>query len=207
MLKNCKRCKQDKTLDCFSVAQSNKGGYSHVCKPCVVSRNQEYWKTPVGRMSAIYATQVTSSDQRKHPRPTYTREELTSWALLNGLESLVAGWRESGYLKELVPSVDRHNPNNPYTLDNIRLVTWKENNDKAYEDRKSCTHITKQCKRIEQLTKEGQHVSFYDSVASASRATGITRTNINRMCAGAPQYKSVGGFVWRYAYHNPKEKK
>lgn len=199
MLKNCKRCKQDKEETCFSVSKSNKGGYANTCKPCVVLRNTEYWATPVGRISKIYATQVTSSRARNHPLPAYTREELTEWAFTQGLQVLIDTWLQSGKQIELSPSVDRQNPNDPYTLTNIRLVTWKENNEKAYEDRKTCIHVTKQCKRIEQLTKDGHHVSFYDSVASASRATGITRTNINRMCAGSLMYKSVGGFVWRYA--------
>ena len=150
----------------------------------MVLRNQEYWRTPVGRISKIYATQVMSSKQRKHPPPNYSRTELTEWAFRNGLDALFTTWQGSGYLKELTPSVDRRDPNQSYSLDNIRLVTWTENNEKAYEDRKSCTHITKQNRRIEQLALDGTHVAYHDSIASAARKTGILRTNINGMCKG-----------------------
>lgn len=170
-----------------------------MCKQCVCLRNKEYWRTSIGRISQIFAIQTQCSKQRQHPAPDYTKAEFTTWAFNNGLDQLMAAWVTSGYDKDLIPSVDRHDPNNGYSLSNIRLVTWKENNDKAYADRKSCKHITKQNRRIEQLTVTGQHIAYHKSVASAARTTGAVRTNINSMCAGRPALKSVGGFVWRYA--------
>lgn len=150
-------------------------------------------------MSQIYAAQVSVSKQRKHPPPAYTRAELTAWAFTQNLEALVDTWRCAGYAKELIPSVDRKDPNQSYSLSNIRLVTWEENNEKAYEDRRACIHITKQNRRVEQLALDGTHITFHESIAHASRKTGITRTNINGMCKGKPFVKSVGGFLWRYA--------
>lgn len=199
MAKKCKRCEQLKPHSEFSVSKSNKGGYATICKACVVLRNQEYWRTPAGRMSQIYAVQVMNSKQRKHPPPAYTRAELTAWAFTQNLEGLVDAWHAAGYMKELIPSVDRKDPNKPYSLGNIRLVTWTENNEKAYEDRKQCRHITTQNRRVEQLALDGTHIAYHDSIAHAARKTGITRTNINGMCKGKPNVKSVGGFVWRYA--------
>lgn len=198
MSKRCKRCETLKPLEDFSVSRSNKGGYATICKACVVLRNQEYWRTPVGRMSQIYATQVMNSKARKHDRPAYTRAELTAWAFKNGLDALHLAWMDSGYEKDLIPSVDRLEPTQPYSLTNIRLVTWKENNDKAYEDRKTGRHITKQNRRVEQLTLDGEHVAYYPSIAAAARATGIQRTNINAMCMGKPR-TAVGGYLWRHA--------
>lgn len=198
MAKKCKRCEQIKSKDDFSKSQGSKDGYSSLCKACVLLRNIEYWRTAKGRVSQIYAVQVSSSKQRGHPPPVYTRQELTDWAFKNGLDVLHAAWRDSGYEKQLIPSIDRQNPNQGYCLNNIRLVTWAENNEKAYEDRKSCRHITKQNRRVEQLTLTGEHVAFFDSIAHASRVTGITRTNINGMCCNKPFVKSVGGFKWRH---------
>ena len=199
MAKKCNRCEEVKSKEFFSVSRGNKDGYSTLCKACVCLRNKEYWQTPDGRISQVFANQTQSSKQRKHPAPQYSREQLTEWAYLNGLEKLVESWRVSGYAKNLIPSVDRINPNLGYELTNIRLVTWEENNDKAYEDRKSCKHITKQNKRVEQLTVDLVHVRYFDSIASAARATSAVRSNINAMCKGKPSLKSVGGFIWRYA--------
>lgn len=205
MAKKCNRCDEIKPLTDFSVSRSNKEGYNTLCKACVVLRNKEYWRTPPGRLSQIYTAQNTVSKQRKHLLPAYTRLQLSEWAIEQGYNSLWLAWHKSGYDKNLVPSVDRLNPNEPYTLSNIRLVTWAENNDKAYEDRKECRHITKQNRRIEQLTLNGAHVAFFDSIASAARKTNITRVNINDVCKGKKHCFTAGGFKWIYV--ESKEKK
>jgi hypothetical protein len=124
---------------------------------------------------------------------------LTNWAIGQGLFALADAWRASGYEKDLSPSIDRIDPNQGYFFGNIRLVTWAENNEKAYEDRKSCAHVTRQNKKVRQLALDGSLIQVFDSIAAAARATGIQRTNINAMCAGRPQYKSVGGFLWEHA--------
>lgn len=193
MMKKCNRCADFKLESEFSLKNPT-------CKSCVCIRNKLYWRTSKGRISAIYAAQVSCTKARKHVLPTYSREQLYDWACKNNLESLMTAWKESGYLKDYVPSVDRIDPNQSYTLQNIRLVTWRANNEKAYTDRKNCTHITKQNRRIEQLTLNGTHVAYHDSISSAARATNAIRTNINCMCTGNnPSVKSVAGFIWRYA--------
>lgn len=197
-MKNCRRCKQDKFSTEFSPAPRNADGLNNTCKPCVVERNREYWRTSKGRISQIYAVQCVNSRQRQMPAPSYSRKELEEWAEVNGLALLMAAWEKAGYPKDLTPSVDRLDPTQPYTLGNVRFVTWAENNNKAYEDRKECRHVTKQNRKVEQLTLNGTHVAYFDSIAAAARASGATRTNINQMCRGAPQIKSVGGFIWRY---------
>lgn len=198
MLKRCKKCNELKPIENFSISASNTDGHSYTCKPCVAIRNKEYWRTPDGRISQIFAVQNVNSKQRGHPKPTYTREELTAWAYSNGLLELWEIWHNTGFPKESTPSIDRKNPYKGYSLDNIRLVTWETNNEKAYEDRKSCKHITKQNKKVEQLSLDGIHIAFHESIANAARITGAVRSNINAMCKGKPQLKSVGGFLWRY---------
>lgn len=192
MNRKCNKCNSIKFTSDFS-------GNRNTCKPCVCISNRDYWRTPKGRISQIYTTQVSSSKQRKHPLPAYSKPELLTWAYANNLMGLIEQWKLSNYDKNLIPSVDRLNPNLPYTLDNIRLVTWQTNNEKAYQDRKTCKHITSQNRKIEQLSPAGEHIAYFDSIAMASRATGITRTNINGMCKNKPYVKSVGGYIWKYA--------
>ena len=198
MAKKCKRCEQIQSLEFFSKQKSNKGGYAHICKECVVERNKEYWRTPPGRISQIFAVQTVCSRQRKHPAPAYSRADLIAWANANGLDNLWQAWRDSGYSKQLAPSVDRKDPNLPYSLCNIRLVTWQENNDKAYEDRKQCRHVTKQARGVKQLDMQGNVIAEFASIANAARTLGITRVNINDVCRGKKHCLSAGGFLWSY---------
>lgn len=199
MQKRCKRCLEIKFVDCFSASRGNQDGYSSFCKPCVSLRNKEYWRTPTGRLAQMFSAQTQASKQRCHPAPQYTKEELSAWAYAHGFEIMMAQWMSSDFDKELIPSIDRKDPNHGYSLTNIRLVTWAENNDKAYEDRKVCRHITKQNRKVRQLSLDGTLIQVFDSIAAASRSTGVQRTNINAMCTGKPQYKSVGGFLWEHA--------
>lgn len=192
MLKHCNECKTVKVITEFSAKAS-------YCKPCVRVRVKRYGRTPYGRITAIYNAQKSSSITRGHPLPEYTKEQLYLWAIDNGLLTLIDSWESSNYDKNYTPSVDRLNSYLPYTLSNIRLTTWKDNNYKAYEDRKACIYTTSQNRRIEQLSLDGRHIAFYSSISNASRLTGITRTNINAMCKGKHHVKTVGGFIWRYA--------
>ena len=198
MTKLCKRCNEIKPVTEYSKAPRNKDGLVSYCKPCVSLRAKEYWQTAIGRMSYIFSTQVSSSKVRGHSLPPYTRNELIMWAERNGLIKLVEAWKDSGYSKNLAPSVDRLDPNKGYAFDNIRLVTWETNNDKAYEDRKSCNHVTKQNRQVRQLTLDGNVVAEFKSISAASRATGITRININDVCREKTHCKTAGGFIWQY---------
>lgn len=201
MHKQCKACRELKEAEAFSKASSNKDGLNSTCKPCVVIRNTEYWRTPYGRISQVFNVQKMNSKARGHELPSYTANQLFDWAVSKGLNELIDTWKASGYDKDLVPSVDRLDGTKGYSLDNIRLVTWKENNDAQYADRKSCKVITRQNRKVRQLSLSGELVATHDSIAAAARAVGCVRTNINAMCTGInPHIKSVGGFLWEYAH-------
>lgn len=51
-------------------------------------------------------------------------------------------------------------------------------------------------KKINQYTKEGALIGTYDSIAEATRQTGIKRTNISMTLSGGN--KTAGGFIWKY---------
>ena len=199
MLKKCKQCELIKPIADFSKAGGNKDGRNNSCKPCVVRRNTLYWRTPVGRISYIFNVQKTNSKVREHAAPEYTRAELTEWAFNQGLIELVTAWADSGYSKDLAPSVDRLDDSKGYSFSNIRLVTWQENNEKMYADRKVCNRITRQNRKVQQLDEVGNVLATFDSIAFAARSTGITRININDVCRGKKHCLTAGGFYWRYA--------
>ena len=49
-----------------------------------------------------------------------------------------------------------------------------------------------------QLTKSGEFVAEFESIAEASRNTGVEKTNIGETCANKGYRKSAGGYVWVY---------
>lgn len=52
-------------------------------------------------------------------------------------------------------------------------------------------------KKVMQLTKTFEFVSFYDSILEASRITEIDNSGISKVCKGLQ--KTCGGYIWRYA--------
>lgn len=198
--KTCKSCLLHKPYWDFSRAPRNCDGHGNLCKPCVVIKNTRYWQTPYGRISYIRNTQKTSSKARGHDLPTYTQNELYDWAVANNLFALCDSWEAAGFPKHLAPSIDRKDVNIGYSFENIRLVTWQENNDAQYADRKTCKVVTRQNRTVRQLSLSGELIATHKSIAAAARATGAVRTNINCMCSGTNSaIKSVGGFLWEYA--------
>lgn len=80
----------------------------------------------------MLGTQRNRSKQRGHPPPAYSLDELIDW--LKEQDHLTEMWnayQDSGHNRMLAPSIDRLDDTLPYTLDNIRLVTWQENCNNA----------------------------------------------------------------------------
>lgn len=84
--------------------------------------------------SLVYSTyrdQKYHSRTRGHGLPKYTEVELLDWFLKQPhLVKLTQAWINSGFKKNLRPSVDRLNDKIGYALDNIQLMTWNENRAK-----------------------------------------------------------------------------
>lgn len=53
-------------------------------------------------------------------------------------------------------------------------------------------------KNVYQYSKDGIFIAVYPSVMEAYRQTGISFRHISKCCLGK-KYKSVGGYIWRYA--------
>jgi hypothetical protein len=149
-------------------------------------KNKFEFKLISGR---IYNNQRAKSKERGHPMPTYTLEELRSWMLeQDNLNKLLKDYRDSGGEKELSVSIDRDNDDLGYSFDNIKLGTWKENDDKERMRKR---------KPVIQMTLEGEFVKEWTSTREAARETGIHQSNISFACNGI--YKKTGGFKWKFA--------
>lgn len=80
-------------------------------------------------IASLWAGMKQRSKRRGHPMPNFTRKEFVDWLWSSGLGDYHADYVASEFDKWKKPSVDRLDNSKPYTLDNIRLVTWKDNLD------------------------------------------------------------------------------
>jgi len=157
----------------------------------------KYFRTKRGLITKIYNQQRSSSRIRNQIPPEYTLDELREWMLSNSKYHILFDiWVKSDYQKMLIPSCDRKDDYKHYTLDNLRIVTWRENEQSGYDDRRNGIN-TKSATPVVQMTINGEFVAEYYSIKQAGRETGIHYCNISSVCTG--KLKTAGGFLWKHA--------
>jgi len=83
----------------------------------------------------------------------------------------------------------------PYTLENLQLMTWKENNEKQKEKYKYGAGM-KTITPVNKLSLDGVFIGRYHSQAHAARETGVSQGNIHSCCNNVRN--KTGGFKWEY---------
>lgn len=135
----------------------------------------------------------------------FTKDEFTEWLDDNyhdKFNSLFQKYVDNDCDKSLAPSIDRLDDYSPYSLDNIQLITWRENNEKGREstkNKKQCGDMAKKVwsKKVAQYTLDGQLVSVFSSVREAERKLGfVDSSTISKVCRGVKHTHK--GFVWKY---------
>lgn len=199
--KICSNCKgEPKPLSKFSKQSNALDGRKAECKDCINERSKKYSRTKEGLITSIYSHQRFSSKQRNHPPPDYTKIELEGWLFSQLLfYKLFEEWVKSGFEKDLTPSCDRKKDDLPYTLDNLQIMTWRNNNLKAAKDHKDGILVFDQIS-ISQYDLEGVFIKDYMSISQASRETGISGASIQAACS---QRVKIGkGYQWKYSSDN-----
>jgi len=170
--------------------------------------NRKYKQTPKGLIKYIYNHQIRNCKARNHPLPTYSEKELLHWYLHNPkYEILHNAWIKSGCAKELTPSVDRLDNYKSYSLDNIELVTWKENCERVYDAIRNNTLqnsglLNNGHTPIVQYSLDGTKISSYISINECVRKLNILHQGVSDACRGKKlTYK---GFIWAYAKDESK---
>ncbi len=169
-------------------------GVDYCCRDCTIKKQVAFRKTKDGLSDSIMCGQRQSSKKRNHPKPDYTLQEFRDWLYSqSNFIYLYNNWVESDYEKYLKPSADRIDDNKPYTLDNLQLMTWGENDAKASNDHKTGKIIYDQ-KAVVGVNKiTGEVVSFF-SMNEAQRQLKIN--NISYCCNG--KRNSAGGYHWKF---------
>lgn len=197
MLRTCNKCFINKPLSEFPKNKTCTNGRERVCKACVYLRMLNRKRTIDGLCDSIYRGQVDRSKARGHTPPPYDKIELRLWLKsLPVFWTLYSAWVKSGYLKNLIPSTDRLDDYKPYSFDNIRLVTWEENNTKGYYDSKIGRN-TKRSKTVQMLDLSGLFLKSFHSVGAAATYMGRrSRSSISSACLG--KQAQAYGYRWEY---------
>ena len=137
MDKKCSICGVTKNKSNFYKRLDRKVGVQPHCKTCELDRKTKYHHSKLGLIKLIYNSQLQHSKKRKHPKPNYNLEQFIKWILGNKKFNLLySNWVKSNFLKKITPSCDRLDNNKTYSFDNLRVVTWQENNEKSHQDNK-----------------------------------------------------------------------
>jgi len=186
-MKQCTRCNTNRELEKYRKSSSCKDGRHTICNKC----KKKYSRTKTGKIKSIYDDQRNHSKARKHPMPNYTKRELINWCLKQPLyHTLHTKWKASKFLKSACPSCDRIDDGKPYTLNNLQLMTWQENNKKSHANK---------CKEVFQYDKNTNGViNKHSSIAMAGKTIGIAYQGILACCKGTQI--TAGGYKWGYVY-------
>ncbi len=195
-MKTCTKCQIPKSLEKFNKQKAGKYGRSSICKSCLKIAQDEVRKTKTGVVKVIYNSQISSSKTRNHKPPAYTVDELRQWFREQpSANQLYKTWVDSGYKKDLRPSVDRKDDDLGYSMDNIQLMTWGENAAKAKRDMKS-GKMKHRNKAVVQMDMDGNFIAEYHSARKAGRVTGISYAQISACCN---KHREVSnGFRWKF---------
>lgn len=192
----CKKCFLEKEIKNFTNNSKYKSGKHPYCKSCNNTIVENYRKTKKGLCFYIYHLQCRHSKKRGHSLPKYTKEELKEWIFSqDNFNSLYDSWKKSEYNKDLKPSIDRIDDYKGYSFDNIRLMTWKQNNINSHNATKHGIN-NKRNKAVRQKSLEGITIKDFPSQNIASRDTGVNQSDISSVCRG--KRKTAGGFKWEY---------
>ena len=102
---------------------------------------QEYKKSKKGLIAHMYNGQLSSSRRRNHPKPNYSLKELRNFLFDSKKFSILfKEWEANNYIREMVPSLDRIDATLPYSLNNLQIMTWKDNRVKRFSD---CSQVPK----------------------------------------------------------------
>ena len=151
----------------------------------------------------LYNNQKSGSIARGHSEPAYTYEELLDWVISqDNFISLYSIYKLSGCDRYMAPSIDRIDETRGYSFDNIRLVTWRDNVNRSYSDRKEGIGKSGEiCVAVNKYDLNGTYLCTYHSFAAAARDLPEKKStaNIAKACQEGAERKSVGGFMFRLA--------
>ena len=145
--------------------------------------------TAKGVIGKIYMTQKERQLKRFKCELDYTVHDLRSWLINDWLFNLLLdNWNNCGCITSMKPSLDRFKHKMPYALNNLKVMTWADNNFKGrYENRPKMA--------ILHIDDDGNTIKEYESQLSAAKELGISQGSIGSCCSG--RYSTAGGMKFK----------
>jgi hypothetical protein len=186
------------SLDNFAIQSTGKQGRRADCKKCV----KRFIRSKEGLVKTIYSMQKKKSLIRGYKAPSYTEKELLNWVLQSPqFSKLYDSWVNSSYESSKRPSIDRINDYKSYSIDNIQLMIWEENNTKGKVDKVTGIN-NKDNIAVDMLDLQGNFIKRFHSISEAARMFNGIPSNIvgaitNRVCTR----KEIDGSTRTYISH------
>jgi hypothetical protein len=142
-----------------------------------------------------YSSIRFKSKRRGEDYPNFSKKELINWLLKNGIENKWILYIESGYDKNLKPSIDRINDYGIYEFSNMQLLTWRENLIKGVngeKHNKNC--INKQnMKKVNLVKSINDKCSIeFNSLIDCANWLGVHKVSVSRVLCG--NRKTIKGY-------------
>ena len=153
--------------------------------------DRKYLDSKKGVLNTIYRNQKTK-ERRKGIKVNYTYNEFKERYLSSDeFLEIYNFWYNNGKQKKLKPSFDRIDCKDSYNFENLKIVTWIENNQKGVKERKKTVNMF--CKNNKTFLKQ------FNSLKDCEEYIGIKNSskNIGNCCR--KRLKSAYGYYWEYA--------
>ena len=133
-----------------------------------------------------YSSIRYKSKRRGEPMPDITKKELEKWLIDNGIKDKWIEYIESGFDKNIRPSIDRINDYGVYEFSNMQLITWRENHIKGVNGKKHHRNSQNQnlTKPVFIWSKSGEFIKECKNHKEAADYLGCHKVSISRAVTG-----------------------
>ncbi len=186
-MRKCSKCKEKKDLRDFAPDKPSRGGRRAFCRDCGNKDQVKRAKTINGKLRTLYYDQLSKSKERGHPKPSYSFEDLRDFAYKQPLFFVLYwDWVAHDYNKWYAPSFDRINAKQPYSIDNLEVMTWQDNSDKGRSEKKHQKNST----YIIGIDKTGQR-EIFESYSDAANRSNYNREQVKRLVVKGKDWSIV----------------
>lgn len=196
-MKKCIKCliEKDET-DFYSHPKMKKRAFNKCKECCKKEAKIRRTETVSGLVSDMYNKLKQRSNKKGFGCLGFTRQEFVKWLTEEtDFNYIYEKWYLNNYHKHFRPSVDRKDDLLNYTFSNMQLVTWLENVNKSYEQRRK-GEDSRNSISVGQYDLSGKLLKNYHSISEASRISSINKSSIIRCCKG--KSKTAGNYLWKY---------
>lgn len=159
---------------------------------------RRYRKTPTGYLNNLYHGMNERNKANGFGKLPFTAKEFSDkYSKHYDYLKLFEEYKNKDFKKDYAPSIDRINPKLGYFYENMQFISWKDNKEKSYQERK----FTKSAPIDMYEFKTGKFLMSFGSVSDAAKYTKLQQSNITKNLKGLRN--RVGSYTFKYA--NKKE--